>query len=42
MCIDLLTGKLLQAIGKKEKLYEQNTFATNFTEGYIGITITAQ
>ena len=42
MCIDLLLEKLLQAIKKKEKWYEQNTFATNFTEDYISITITAQ
>ena len=42
MCIDLLPEKLLQAIKKKEKSYEWNTFATNFTEGYTGITITAQ
>ena len=41
MCIDLLPEKLLQAIKKKEKWYERNSFATNFT-GYIGITITAQ
>ena len=37
----MLAEKLLQAIKKKEKWYEQNTFATNSTEGYIGITITA-
>ena len=41
MCIDQLPEKLLQAIKKKEKWYERNTFATNFIEGYIGITITA-
>ena len=41
MGIDLLPEKPLQVIKKKEK-YERNTFATNFTEGYIGITITAQ
>ena len=35
MCTDLLPEKLLQAIKKKEKLYERNTFVTNFTEGYI-------
>ena len=29
MCIDLLPEKLLQAIKKKEKLYEQNTSAFN-------------
>ena len=40
--IDLLPEKPLQAIKKKEKLEERNTFVTNFTEGYIGITITAQ
>ena len=40
MCIDLLPEKLLQAVKKKEE-YKWNTFATNFTEGYIGITITA-
>ena len=42
MCIDLLPEKLLQAIKKKEKSYVRNTFATNFTEGYIGTTVTAQ
>ena len=42
MCIDLLSEKLLQAIKKKEKRYERDTFATNFTEGYIGITMTGQ
>ena len=36
----MLAEKLLQAIKKKEKWYERNTFATNFTEGYIGIAIT--
>ena len=41
MYIDLLPEKPLQAIKKKEKRYERNTFATNFT-GYIGITIIAQ
>ena len=42
MCINMLPEKLIQAIKKKEKWYEWNTFATNFTEGYIGVTITAQ
>ena len=42
MGIDLLSEKLLQATEKKEKLYEQNTFTTNFTECYIDITITTQ
>ena len=42
MCIDLLPEKLLQAIKKKEKWYERNTFVTNFTEGYTGITINAR
>ena len=42
MWIDLLPKKLPQAINKKEKWYERNTFATNFTEGYTGITINAQ
>ena len=42
MCTDLLPEKLLQAIKKKEKWYERNTFATNFTEGHIGIIIIAQ
>ena len=41
MYIDLLPEKL-QAIKKKEKWYEWNTFAATLTEGYIGITITAQ
>ena len=42
MRIDMLPEKFLQAIKKKEKRYERNTFATNCTEDYIGITITAQ
>ena len=41
MCIDLLPKKLLQAVGRKKK-YEPNTFATNFTQVYIGIAITVQ
>ena len=43
MGIDPLPEKLVQAIIKmKEKSYEQNTFATNFTEGYIGTAINVQ
>ena len=42
MCIDLLTEKFLKGIKKKHKWYERDTFLTNFTVGYIGITITAQ
>ena len=42
MCIDLLLEKLLQAIENTEKWYELNTSATNYTEGYIGVTIFVQ
>ena len=42
MYIDLLLKKLLHAIKKKKKRYEQNNSAMYFTERYIGITITAQ
>ena len=46
MFIDLLPEKLsyleIKLFRKKEKQNEWNIFATNFTEGYIGIIITAQ
>ena len=42
MCIDLLPKKLLQASEKTEKRYELNTSATNYKEGYIGVTIFVQ
>ena len=39
MYIDLLLQKLLQAIKKKKKWYEQNAFAIIFTEGYISLVL---